>query len=660
MGFLGDAWDWTKDTAGDVWDGVTGAAKDTFSQDKVTAYDPNQKNFQLGGDANFANNRASTLAQAGQGTGNAQRAAGGYGSLDATNRAGGLDQLARSGNNLDQARALGFQSQGNQAVTQGYGRAGDQTAGAGRLTSGAQQNARYYGADAAAAQRRPDVAVDNPQDAENRWLETQSRANQLQAAQALGYRANDGSGQANTQGLRDFAGQTGSGPSAAQSQLQMGADQSMGSALSLARSGRGNNTQAVRQAQFQNAATQQATNQQLATLRAQEYDQAQNRQLGALSAESQAQLGYRGQDINALQGQAGLLGQARGQDQSQQQLGIGQGQFNAQLGLQNRQLNDATALGWTGQAQTAAARGDANFFQGQQLGNQSIGQAQQYGLGLQQLGQQASSAGQQFQLGEQGLANQTIGQGQQFNLGMTGLGNQYDLGAQGLSNQVSGQQLGANMSYEGLKSGNIQGANQSNAQFDQQRDAANIGAVTSLFGSAAMMASDEHSKKQISSLKGELADTYAALGGKPSHADFADAYQGGNLPDTEYPSLPQDTRGPRVDLRPARGYSYEYKDPSMPGAAPGRHYGPMAQDLERSPATASTVQTGPDGVKRVDTPRLTLTNTAAISDQQRDIQAIKEALASNNSKPDPWHFERPPVDTDALDDSYRRQGGYRF
>jgi hypothetical protein len=73
----------------------------------------------------------------------------------------------------------------------------------------------------------------------------------------------------------------------------------------------------------------------------------------------------------------------------------------------------------------------------------------------------------------------------------------------------------------------------------------------------------------------------------------------------------------------------------------------MAQDLEKSPVTRSTVETGPDGMKRVNTGRLALVNTAAIADQQRDIQQMKQILANNNSQPN----------TDALDEAYERQGG---
>ncbi len=88
--------------------------------------------------------------------------------------------------------------------------------------------------------------------------------------------------------------------------------------------------------------------------------------------------------------------------------------------------------------------------------------------------------------------------------------------------------------------------------------------------------------------------------------------------------------GPVNDLRPAVGYTYQYKDPTMPGAKPGRVAGPMAQDLEHTIA-ADAVQDTPQG-KMVNTPRLTMHNTSAIGEQQTEIEKLKaqlDALASN-------------------------------
>jgi hypothetical protein len=64
----------------------------------------------------------------------------------------------------------------------------------------------------------------------------------------------------------------------------------------------------------------------------------------------------------------------------------------------------------------------------------------------------------------------------------------------------------------------------------------------------------------------------------------------------------------------APGYSFQYKSPGQPGMPPGQQYGVMAQDLEKTPAGRSVVQEGSDGVKRIDTPRLTMQNTAAIGE----------------------------------------------
>jgi hypothetical protein len=46
-------------------------------------------------------------------------------------------------------------------------------------------------------------------------------------------------------------------------------------------------------------------------------------------------------------------------------------------------------------------------------------------------------------------------------------------------------------------------------------------------------------------------------------------------------------------------YQYEYKDPTMPGAGPGKHLGVMAQDLEKSPAGQTFVHESPEGHKVV-------------------------------------------------------------
>jgi hypothetical protein len=79
-------------------------------------------------------------------------------------------------------------------------------------------------------------------------------------------------------------------------------------------------------------------------------------------------------------------------------------------------------------------------------------------------------------------------------------------------------------------------------------------------------------------------------------------------------------------LREAPGYAYEYRRPELPGEAPGRHYGPMAQDLEKTPIGASVVVEGQDGIKRVDTGRLALLTHAELAEHQRKLDRIEARL----------------------------------
>jgi len=79
----------------------------------------------------------------------------------------------------------------------------------------------------------------------------------------------------------------------------------------------------------------------------------------------------------------------------------------------------------------------------------------------------------------------------------------------------------------------------------------------------------------------------------------------------------------------APGYSYKYKDPSAPGAKPGRMVGPMAQDIERGPLGETIVIDTPQG-KMVDPGRLTMVNTSAITELNRRQEALERALSSRS------------------------------
>jgi hypothetical protein len=79
----------------------------------------------------------------------------------------------------------------------------------------------------------------------------------------------------------------------------------------------------------------------------------------------------------------------------------------------------------------------------------------------------------------------------------------------------------------------------------------------------------------------------------------------------------------RSVFSPLSASSYLYKNPGAPGAEPGQHYGPMAHELERTPAGASVVRTMPDGSKGIDTGRLALLNASETGKLRREVDALK-------------------------------------
>jgi len=176
---------------------------------------------------------------------------------------------------------------------------------------------------------------------------------------------------------------------------------------------------------------------------------------------------------------------------------------------------------------------------------------------------------------------------------------QAQLGSQQMMDQQLAGQRAANMQYELARTGNLLNADAQSAQLVSGRGNALIGGIASM-GGAAMALSDERSKRDIEELDAEnreLRRLLEALG------DDAVA-----------------------TVRGAPGHTYSYEDPDAPGAAPGLHAGPMAQDLERTPLGASLVREAPDGTKMVDTGRAGLTALAASSAQQRELDRMRREL----------------------------------
>jgi hypothetical protein len=80
----------------------------------------------------------------------------------------------------------------------------------------------------------------------------------------------------------------------------------------------------------------------------------------------------------------------------------------------------------------------------------------------------------------------------------------------------------------------------------------------------------------------------------------------------------------------AYAYKYNKKAHDLYGNQKGIddevHVGPMAQDLEKNESTKAAVSEDPNGYKEVDIRKLTMSNTAAISELTRKLDAIEKKL----------------------------------
>ncbi len=266
--------------------------------------------------------------------------------------------------------------------------------------------------------------------------------------------------------------------------------------------------------------------------------------------------------------------------------------------------------------------------------------------------------------------------------GQTNAG-QLQLGTEQTANAINLGALTGSMGYEGMLKDFYavnKGVSQQDAALAQQERAANMAMLGTGITALGVM-SDIRAKKDIQPAGDEVTDTLRRLGVAPgagqttSLAEQFTQNTGVGTPIQSYAGEPIDydagagiyrsadplrTRGatagayhpqlggspqpampPRLSLEQRRSQavgaaqalgqtsasSYEYKNPNAPGAADGTHYGPMAQELEKTPVGASTVVTQPDGSKGIDTDRLTLVNTAAVGEQQRTLDEANLRIA---------------------------------
>lgn len=475
--------------------------------------------------------------------------------------------------------------------------------------------------------------------------------NYLQGADAAGRQqqiAALGGLQGQTAALNQFANRQ-QGPSAAQAQLQAGTDAAARQQYGFARSQPGGGGAALRNAAFNAAGISGGAANQAAMLRAQEDQSFQQQRLAALGAAQQGagmSAGYAGQlrsgDQGFAQTQAGQANydanaqNAYNAQQQQLQFGVGQNNLNAQL--QTNRGNDAFTLG---------SQGLAQGYQGQILqlasGQQSAGQnyeaaaLQGKGLGAANFNNAQNNSRQDLAMGL-GAAQGGLAAYNAMNPPAAPAGG----GAQ-VTSDIRAKENIRPASVLSALSGGTAGEGRYGRELGREQVERAVNDVQDIRARDQFAGDTGEFNRARPAGFGVNQDRQARLlalrGGEPD--PLAAAYQGGNLPDTEYPNL-----------RPAQGFEYNYRDPERHGE--GRFVGPMAQDLEHLPGV---VEQGPGGEKSINAPRLTLANTAALSELQRrqDEQDRRARVAALGGGFNPA-FVRPDLrapDYAALDQAAR-------
>lgn len=435
--------------------------------------------------------------------------------------------------------------------------------------------------------------------------------------------------------------------SAAQAQLQQGVNAAAQQQMAFARAQPGGGGAALRNAAFNAGGISAQAGNQAAMIRNQE-EQQRLQALGMVQQGQGMQAGYAGQLRGADQGMAqAQAGQANydsqalnqfNQGQQQLQYNVGQNNLNAQL--QGRGQNDALTLGALSQGmQYDALR---NQLASQQMGSQiAYEQARAQGAGINSAnfnaGQQQSNAETGMMLGAMSSAAGAYGQ---MNGGGGGKPPTSDVRAKEDIKPASVlEALGGKYSPDQTRQLYMQGLTDRFGRGQQLADVHDRNALYSGGGGF------DRGTSEFDAAPPALVQRVAALGGGSALSGVERAN-----PDTAALDAAYRQQGGEPNLRPAQGYEYSYKDPQADGA--GRYVGPMAQDLEHLPGV---VEQDASGKKAINAPRLTLANTAAVSELQRKQDAILAALRGSK----PVYAAPSAPDYGALDAGYARQaGGY--
>jgi len=454
--------------------------------------------------------------------------------------------------------------------------------------------------------------------------------------------------------LQQFANQA-EGPSAAQGVLQQATDQAVSQQNAMARTQRGGGGAALRNAAFNNVGLQQNASAQASQLRAQEAAAHRQQQLAALGAVQQGagmQANYTGQlrgaDQGFAQAQAGQANydaqQGNAYNQYQQGMEFQLGANNLNANMQQGQQNDSYSLGLVGASQGFSGMSDNLASNQSQMGVQ-YEQAKAAGAGI---GSNNFNAGQQIAQQDTAMMLGAVSGG----AGAIGQMNQPAAQGYGTTSDIRAKKnirpaevaraLGGQTPEEAWAAYDRRAAGQHGTPAEQLADVRDWRARQDIDQGTAEFAPRARSSRELGRERPSLETMRALAGSRQAPVSYAfDADE--PAPKVDYEFGPNEEAPERVsyafgagdevaDLRGAQPYEYEYKDPARHGE--GSYVGPMAQDLEHLPGV---VERGPDGTKAINTPRLTLGLTGAVSEQQRRMDALearqREMLALGGPRP---------------------------
>jgi hypothetical protein len=354
-----------------------------------------------------------------------------------------------------------------------------------------------------------------------------------------------------------------------------------------------------------------------------------------------------------LEGLAGGFGsQYGGALQQQQQM---YNQFGAMAAGQGPSLAQSQLQQGMNQAQQAAVQSALAARGGNAAGGQAAAMQAATAFGGQaavqsaQLAQQEQIAAMQAQAG---MANQMAGQGLQGQMGMEGL-YQGNLGAQyqgdidyrlGSRNARANERMGHNQRIRGNVGAATLGAagDSSGGVLSDERVKTNIqptGGVPIYQGAGQI---DPYSMNEINAMRGQQGGGQSQIDDSSKWLKAGESQGGGLGKILSLVGLLSDERT-KTNIAPGNlsasqavgalnPYTFEYE--AGYGQPPGRHIGVMAQDLEQ--VAPQAVDTGPDGLKRINTAQATGLTLAAGAEtaqrqqaQEKRIGELEQMLAAS-------------------------------